>query len=113
MIEQTALITNDAVVLGILMGILGLVFWTSESNIVFFKKWLDIGSGFLNTSHVLNEINWNLSELQNGYMDTNDYNDRIAIHFFSFFSPWNSNNLRFYPIWENYNKKTLNENNII
>ena len=38
MIVQTALITNDAVVLGILMGILGLVFWTSESNIVFFKK---------------------------------------------------------------------------
>jgi len=38
MIEQTALITNDAVVLGILMGILGLVFWTSESNIIFFKK---------------------------------------------------------------------------
>lgn len=38
MIEQTALITNDAVVLGILMGILGLVFWTSESNILFFKR---------------------------------------------------------------------------
>jgi uncharacterized membrane protein len=38
MIEQTALITNDAVVLGILMGILGLVFWSAESNIVFFKK---------------------------------------------------------------------------
>ena len=38
MIEQTALITNDAVVLGILMGILGLVFWTSESNITFFKR---------------------------------------------------------------------------
>lgn len=38
MIDQTALITNDAIVLGILMGILGLVFWTSESNIVFFKK---------------------------------------------------------------------------
>ena len=38
MIVQTALITNDAVVLGILMGILGLVFWTSESNIPFFKR---------------------------------------------------------------------------
>ena len=38
MIDQTALITNDAVVLGILMGILGLVFWTSESNIPFFKR---------------------------------------------------------------------------
>ena len=38
MIDHSALITNDAVVLGILMGILGLVFWTSESNIPFFKR---------------------------------------------------------------------------
>lgn len=38
MTEQTSLITNDAVVLGILMSILGLVFWSSEANIPFFKK---------------------------------------------------------------------------
>lgn len=38
MTEQTSLITNDAVVLGILMSILGLVFWSSEVNIPFFKK---------------------------------------------------------------------------
>ncbi|WP_276362598.1 DUF819 family protein [Daejeonella sp. H1SJ63] len=38
MTEQTSLITNDAVVLGILMSILGLVFWSSETNIPFFKK---------------------------------------------------------------------------
>ena len=38
MIEQTPLITNDAVVLGILMGILGLVFWSSQSELPFFKK---------------------------------------------------------------------------
>ena len=38
MIEQTALITNDAVVLGILMGILGFVFWSSQSNHIIFKK---------------------------------------------------------------------------
>lgn len=35
---QTALITNDAVVLGLLMSILGFVFWSSESKISFFKK---------------------------------------------------------------------------
>jgi lipopolysaccharide biosynthesis glycosyltransferase len=89
--------------------------WWDQSifNIVFFKKWLDIGNGFLNTSYVLNEIDWDLSKLENGYMDVNDYTDKIVIHFFNFFPPWNSNNLRFYPIWENYNKKTLNGNNII
>lgn len=38
MIDQSPLITNDAVVLGILFSILGLVFWSSESNIPFFKK---------------------------------------------------------------------------
>lgn len=38
MTQQTSLITNDAVVLGILMSILGLVFWSSETNIPFFKK---------------------------------------------------------------------------
>ena len=37
-IEQSPLITNDAVVLGILLGILGLVFWSSQSVLSFFKK---------------------------------------------------------------------------
>ena len=32
------LITNDAVTLGILMAILGFVFWTSSSGIPFWKK---------------------------------------------------------------------------
>jgi uncharacterized membrane protein len=38
MTVQTALITNDAVVLGILMSILGFVFWTSQSNHIIFKN---------------------------------------------------------------------------
>ena len=37
-VEKTSLITNDAVVLGILMGILGFVFWSSQSSLTFFKK---------------------------------------------------------------------------
>lgn len=36
--QETALITNDATVLGILAVILGLVFYTQNSNIGFFKK---------------------------------------------------------------------------
>jgi uncharacterized membrane protein len=38
MVENTSLITNDAVVLGIIMSILGFVFWSSQSNNIFFKK---------------------------------------------------------------------------
>ena len=38
MIKEIPLITNDAVVLGILMSILGLVFWSSQSGLTFFKK---------------------------------------------------------------------------
>lgn len=38
MTVPTALITNDAVVLGILMSILGFVFWTSQSNHNIFKN---------------------------------------------------------------------------
>lgn len=38
MIQEIPLITNDAVVLGILMSILGLVFWSSQSSLAFFKK---------------------------------------------------------------------------
>jgi len=36
--ESTPLITNDAIVLGLLIGILGLVFWTSSRDTGFWKK---------------------------------------------------------------------------
>ena len=36
--QEIPLITNDAIVLGILMSILGLVFWSSQSDLRFFKK---------------------------------------------------------------------------
>jgi uncharacterized membrane protein len=38
MLENSILITDDTIVFGILMGILGLVFYTSNLNISFFKK---------------------------------------------------------------------------
>jgi uncharacterized membrane protein len=42
MTGQTPLFSNEAVVLGILMSILGLVFWTSESKNPFFKKFYSV-----------------------------------------------------------------------
>lgn len=81
--------------------------WWDQSifNLVFFEKWLDIGDGFVNRNPAMDDIDWDLSKLENGYMDTNDYTDKIALHFFSFFPPWNPNNLKFYPIWNTYNQK--------
>jgi uncharacterized membrane protein len=38
MIQEIPLVTNDAIVLGILMSILGFVFWSSQSDLRFFKK---------------------------------------------------------------------------
>lgn len=82
--------------------------WWDQSifNIVFFEKWLDMGDGFINRNPAMDDIEWDLSKLNIGYMDTNDYTNKIALHFFSFFQPWNPNNLKFYPIWEQYNEKS-------
>ncbi len=42
MTGDTPFFTNDAVVLGLLMSILGLVFWTAQSKVMFFKKFYSI-----------------------------------------------------------------------
>lgn len=41
-IEHEPLITNDAIIFGILMGMLGVIFWTSSSDIKLFKKFYAI-----------------------------------------------------------------------
>ena len=45
---------------------------------------------------------WDLSKLEGGYYDRNDYSDIIALHFYMQFAPWDKHNLRFYPIWKEY-----------
>lgn len=42
MTGQIPLITNDAIVLGLLMSILGLVFWSAESKVPFFVKFYNV-----------------------------------------------------------------------
>jgi len=74
-------------------------------NIVFHNQWMDLGDKFLNTNPTLIDINWELDVLKNGYMDTNDYSNITALHFFNFFPPWDENNLRFYPTWKEYHDR--------
>lgn len=40
--ESTALITNDAVVFGILMALLGIIFYTAKSQLLFWKKFYSV-----------------------------------------------------------------------
>lgn len=74
-------------------------------NSVFVDKWKELGDRFVNRCTVLNEVNWDISKLENGYYDNTDYSDKIAVHFFNFFQPWSKHNLRFYPIWKEYNDR--------
>ena len=68
----------------------------------FFKKWKPLGKKFINRYPLFDKIKWELKLLDSGYLDSTDYSDIIALHFFNFFPPWNENNLRFYPIWKKY-----------
>ena len=77
MIEQSPLITNDAVVLGMLMGILGLIFWTSQSTLPFFKKFYSIVPalllcyflpGLLNSSGIISGSDSSLYTMASRYL---------------------------------------------
>jgi lipopolysaccharide biosynthesis glycosyltransferase len=74
-------------------------------NTVFYKKWESLGEEYINRNPVMDNIHWKFEELEDGYYDDTDYSDTIALHFFHLFQPWNKNNLRFYPIWKEYNDK--------
>ena len=78
-------------------------------NAIFYKKWESLGEEYINRNPVMDNIHWKVEELENGYYDDTDYSDTIALHFFHFFQPWNKNNLRFYPKWEEYLYKRFPE----
>ncbi len=74
-------------------------------NNVFFGKWKELGDKWVNRCPVLNEVDWDITALKNGYHDDTDYTDKTAVHFFQFFPPWDENNLRFNPLWKNLNNE--------
>lgn len=77
MIEQNPLITNDAVVLGMLMGILGIIFWSSQSTLPFFKKFYSVVPaillcyflpGLLNSLGIISGSNSSLYTMASRYL---------------------------------------------
>jgi lipopolysaccharide biosynthesis glycosyltransferase len=80
--------------------------WWDQSifNLVFYKKWLTLDGKFNNRNQALIDVEWKLDKLKEGYYDNTNYDNITALHFFSFFPPWDENNLRFYPIYKNYLK---------
>ena len=74
-------------------------------NLVFEGKWSDLGDEFVNKIPIIEELNWDVEKLEKGYYDDYDYTGKSIIHFLRYFAPWNENNLRFYPIWKEYNER--------
>ena len=74
-------------------------------NLVFDGKWDDLGDEYVNKIPIIEELNWDVEKLQEGYYDDYDYTGKSIIHFLRYFAPWDENNLRFYPIWKEYNGK--------
>ena len=72
-------------------------------NSVLKDCWRELGSEFVNSCPVLNEVDWDLNKLKD-YFDDSNYENSQMVHFFQFFPPWDKNNIRFNPIWE-YHKK--------
>ena len=71
-------------------------------NLVFDGKWDDLGDEYVNKIPIIEELNWDVEKLQEGYYDDYDYNGKSIIHFLRYFAPWDENNLRFYPIWREH-----------
>ena len=72
-------------------------------NLVFDGKWDDLGDEYVNKIPIIEELNWDVEKLQEGYYDDYDYNGKSIIHFLRYFAPWDENNFRFYPIWREHN----------
>lgn len=90
------------------------IYWDQTIfNIVFYKKWLDLGKEFIAIYPVVKQFNWEGQKIDNPYTDNNDYTNTIALHFFHFMAPWTRRNLTWYPIWKNYRDSILKKPKLI
>ena len=85
----------------------GLTEEQSILNVEFIGRWEELGNKFLNVYQRANELEWEFDKMNESYDDDRDYKLEgvIALHFYQFFQPWSKHNLRFYPIWKEYNDK--------
>jgi len=85
----------------------GLTEEQSILNVEFIDKWEELEDKFLNAYPRANELKWEFDKMGEPYKDERDYKSDgiIALHFYQFFQPWSEHNLRFYPVWKEYNDK--------
>ena len=85
----------------------GLTEEQSILNVAFIDKWEELSDKFLNAYPRANELKWKFDKMGEPYKDERDYklDGIIALHFYQFFQPWSKHNLRFYPIWKEYNDR--------
>jgi len=74
-------------------------------NLTLKDIWSDLGEEFVGKIPFMEEIEWDISKLENGYYDDYDYTGKSILHMGRYLAPWDKNNLRFYPIWKEYNDR--------
>ena len=85
----------------------GLTEEQSILNVKFIGRWEELGNKFLNVYQRANELEWDAEKMKESYQDDWNYKSEgiIALHFYQFFQPWSKHNVRFYPIWKEYNER--------
>jgi hypothetical protein len=85
----------------------GLTEEQSILNVEFIDRWKKLGDDFMNVYQRANDLEWEFDKMDEPYEDKIDYKSEgiIALHFYQFFQPWSKHNLRFYPIWKEYNDR--------
>ena len=85
----------------------GLTEEQSILNVEFIDRWKELGDNFMNVYQRANDLEWKFDKMNKSYDDDRDYKSEgvIALHFYQFFQPWSKHNLRFYPIWKEYNDR--------
>ena len=85
----------------------GLTEEQSILNVEFLGRWKELGDKFINAYPRAQELEWEMDKMNKSYEDKRDYKSDgiVALHFYQFFQPWSKHNLRFYPIWKEYNDR--------
>ena len=85
----------------------GLTEEQSILNVEFLGRWKELGDKFINAYPRAQELEWEMDKMNKSYEDKRDYKSDgiVALHFYQFFQPWSRHNLRFYPIWKEYNDR--------
>ena len=85
----------------------GLTEEQSILNVEFMGRWKKLGDKFVNAYPRAQELEWEWEEMIKPFEDNKDYKSEgvIALHFYQYFQPWSEHNLRFNPIWKEYNEQ--------